>query len=61
MVTHVPRWQPAGSGRWRRRKLGHEDWQHVTATDLRRLKAQFGVDWVILDAQRDGPGLPLPE
>jgi hypothetical protein len=28
---------------------GHPDWQHVSADDLRRLKAQFGVDWVILE------------
>lgn len=25
------------------------DWQHVTVADLRRLKAQFGVTWVILE------------
>jgi hypothetical protein len=28
---------------------GHPDWQHVSADDLRRLKAKFGVDWVILE------------
>jgi hypothetical protein len=25
------------------------DWQHVTVADLRRMKAQFGVNWVILE------------
>lgn len=28
---------------------GHPDWQHVSTEDLQRLKAQFGVDWVILE------------
>lgn len=39
--------------RWQRevtaQNAGHEDWQHVSGDDLRRLKAQFGVDWVILE------------
>jgi hypothetical protein len=39
--------------RWQRevaaQKAGHGDWQHVSAGDLRRLKAQFGVNWVILE------------
>lgn len=28
---------------------GHADWQHVSGEDLQRLKAQFGVNWVILE------------
>ena len=39
--------------RWQRevaaQNLGHEGWQHVSAADLHRLKAEFGVDWTILE------------
>jgi hypothetical protein len=49
VVTQVPRL----AVRWQRevaaQSTNHEDWQHVTAADLHRLKAQFGVTWVILE------------
>jgi hypothetical protein len=49
VVTQVPRL----AARWQREVAAQVadqgDWQHVTVGDLRRLKAQFGVDWVILE------------
>ena len=49
VVTQVPRL----AARWQRevaaQNAGHSDWQHVSAADLRRLKEQFGVTWVILE------------
>jgi hypothetical protein len=44
---------PTLAVRWQRevtaQNLGHEDWQHVSPDDLRRLKAQFGVNWAIVE------------
>lgn len=49
VVTQVPRL----ATRWQRevaaQNAGHPDWQHVSAADLRSLKAQFGVNWAILE------------
>jgi hypothetical protein len=49
VVTQVPRL----ALRWQRevaaQNAGHTDWQHVSAADLLRLKAQFGVTWAILE------------
>lgn len=44
---------PLLAARWQRevaaQNAGHGDWQRVSADDLRNLKAQFGVSWVILE------------
>jgi hypothetical protein len=49
VVTLVPRL----GERWQRevaaQRANHEDWQHISTADLRTLKAQFGVNWVILE------------
>jgi hypothetical protein len=55
VVTQVPRL----AARWQREVAAQSasqaadaaasDWQHVTVADLRRLKAQFGVGWVIVE------------
>jgi hypothetical protein len=55
VVTQVPRL----AERWQREVAAQSaagaenaaasDWQHVTVADLRRLKTQFGVNWVILE------------
>ena len=49
VVTLVPRL----GERWQRevaaQRANHEDWQHVSIADLQTLKAQFGVNWVILE------------
>jgi hypothetical protein len=49
VVTLVP-----GLGeRWQRevaaQRANHEDWRQISTADLRTLKAQFGVNWVILE------------
>ncbi len=48
VLTSAPladRWQAEVTAQ----NAGHLDWQHVSADDLRRLKMQFGVGWVILE------------
>jgi hypothetical protein len=35
--------------RWRAEVGAQEGWEHFQAADYERLRAQFGVDWVILD------------
>lgn len=44
---------PRLAARWQQevtaQGAGHTDWQHVSNDDLQRLKAQFGVNWVILE------------
>lgn len=49
VVTQVP----GLADRWQRevaaQNANHADWQHVSADDLRKLKADFGVNWVILE------------
>jgi hypothetical protein len=48
VVTQVPRL----AARWQREVAAQNadgDWQHISADGLRRLKAQFGVNWVILE------------
>jgi hypothetical protein len=63
VVTQVPRL----AERWQREvaaqvaapsALGNPtqaDWQHVTASDLHRLRVQFGVNWVILERPTELP------
>jgi hypothetical protein len=48
MVARVPRL----AGRWQTESDAQNGWKHFQAADFRRLKARFGVDWVVLD----GPG-----
>ncbi len=55
------RWKDSGmvltspplAERWQREVAAqtpdHRDWQHISADDLRSMKAQFGVNWVILE------------
>ncbi|PSH04020.1 MAG: hypothetical protein CXZ00_09420 [Acidobacteria bacterium] len=68
VVTQVPRL----AARWRAevaaqtptenvaQTTGVNDWQQITAADLRRLKAQFGVDWVILERRSTKLALDCP-
>jgi hypothetical protein len=53
VVTQVPRL----AARWQQEVAAQNaccgDWQHVNASDLRKLKAQFGVNWVILERPAD--------
>ena len=45
VVTQVPRL----AARWQREVAAQGNWQHVSVDDLRKLKAEFGVNWVILE------------
>lgn len=53
VVTQVPRL----AERWLREveaqspasDISHHDWQNITTSDLARMKAQFGVNWVVLE------------
>ncbi len=54
---------PTLAERWQRevtaQNVGHEDWRHVSPDDLRRLKAQFGVNWAIVE-RPVSPALDCP-
>jgi hypothetical protein len=51
VVTQVPRLAPV----WHEQQLSLAGWQHFGLQDFERLKAKFGVDWVIvLDRQGEG-------
>jgi hypothetical protein len=50
---------PALAENWRRQVRAQDGWQGFGAKDFRRLKQDFGVDWVLL--QRPGvPGMDCP-
>jgi hypothetical protein len=60
MVARVPRL----AARWQAESEAQNGWRGFRAADFRRLKAEFGVDWVVLDNSavtglacpyRDGP------
>ncbi len=45
VATQVPRL----ASRWQNEVESQRGWEHLSTGDLARLKAQFGVDWVLLD------------
>jgi hypothetical protein len=55
MVARVPRLAP----RWLREVEAQRDWRSFQRLDFLRLKAEFGVDWVVLKAPSVA-GLPCP-
>jgi hypothetical protein len=48
VVTEVPSLAPV----WHEQQLALAGWPHFQLGDFERLKAQFGVDWVIVNAQQ---------
>jgi hypothetical protein len=44
VVTQVPSLAPV----WHQQQLALEGWEHFQLADFERLKAQFGVDWVLV-------------
>ncbi|MFP5234828.1 MAG: hypothetical protein ACLGSD_02925 [Acidobacteriota bacterium] len=50
---------PELSGEWRSQVQAQQGWQHFKAADFERLKAGFGVDWVVLD-RPPPPALACP-
>jgi hypothetical protein len=55
MVTRVPRLGP----RWVREVEAQRGWRKFQRADFERLKAEFGVDWVVLAAP-GVTGMPCP-
>ena len=50
---------PAMAETWRKQAEAEKDWKHFQKADFERLKAEFGVDWVVL--QKPGvQGLDCP-
>src|SRR5205085_100767 len=45
VATQVPRL----AFRWQNEVESQQGWEHVSISDLARLKSQFGVDWVLLE------------
>jgi len=56
MAARVPRLAP----RWLKEVNAQTGWQKFQVTDFERLKNDFGVNWVILDAQHAPPGMTCP-
>jgi hypothetical protein len=52
VVMEVPNLAPI----WREEQLAQVGWQHFQLADFERLKAQFGVDWVLV-SYAQSPGL----
>ncbi|MDE3195286.1 MAG: hypothetical protein KGN84_03005, partial [Acidobacteriota bacterium] len=50
---------PRLAARWQRESQAQSDWRHFQAANFRRLKEQFGVDWIVL-AQPGVAGLDCP-
>ena len=55
VVTQVPELGPE----WERQVEAQEGWSHFQLADFERLKAEFGVDWVLV-AYPAPPGLDCP-
>ena len=50
---------PAMAETWKTQADTQRGWQHFALEDFQRLKAEFGIDWVVL--QKPGvPGLTCP-
>lgn len=50
---------PGLSGKWKEQSLAQKGWRQFSREDFLRLKARYGVDWVVLE--RPGvAGLPCP-
>jgi hypothetical protein len=45
---------------WKEQSAAQSDWAHVSADRLQRLRAQYGVSWVLLDNPRPLGGLVCP-
>jgi hypothetical protein len=45
---------------WKEQGAAQSDWAHVSADRLQRLRAQYGVSWVLLDHPRPLGGLVCP-
>jgi hypothetical protein len=39
---------PAMAETWKKQADAQRDWEHFGASDFRRLRSEFGVDWVVL-------------
>ena len=52
VVMEVPSLAPT----WHEQQLAQAGWQHFQLADFQRLKAQFGVDWVLVSNPQP-PGL----
>ena len=50
---------PELSAKWRSQVKAQQGWEHFQAADFERLRARFGVDWVLLDRPAP-PGLACP-
>jgi hypothetical protein len=45
---------------WKEQSAAQSDWAHVSADRLQRLRAQYGVSWVLLDHPSPLGGLVCP-
>jgi hypothetical protein len=55
VATQVPRLAP----RWLEQVQAQEGWRHFQTSDFQRLKARFGVDWIVLERSAL-PGMDCP-
>jgi hypothetical protein len=51
VVTKVPQLGPV----WKQQTMAQAGWPHFQLADFKRLKSQFGVDWVLVSYPQSGP------
>src|SRR5258708_13042443 len=51
---------PELAERWKQESAAQYDWAHVSEDRLQNLRAQYGVDWVLLENAAPQGGLDCP-